>query len=64
MGAVLPDADIDDPQIALIGGVLMLCVGLLMVVVPFVVGYFTLRRRGVAASSEVIDIDEPLPPAI
>ena len=64
MGALLPDADIDDPQVALVSGLLLLCVGLLMLMVPIVVGYFTLRPRDVPASREVIDIDEPLPPAI
>lgn len=63
-GALLPDTEVDDPKMAMVGGLLMLCVGLLMLIVPFVVGYFTLRARPVPARTEIIDYDEPLPPAI
>jgi UPF0716 family protein affecting phage T7 exclusion len=63
-GASMPDANVEDPQSALVGGLLMLCVAALMLVVPLLVGYFTLRARPKLARAEIIDYDEPLPPAI
>ena len=61
----VPGANIDiggsnDPRSALVTGIGALCVGVLFIAIPFVVGYFTLRRRG----TEVIDVNEPLPPAL
>lgn len=46
----VPGADIDifgssDPQSAMITGIVMLCVGILFIIVPIVVGFITLRRR-------------------
>lgn len=38
-------------------GVLLLCLGLLLIVVPVAVGFFTLRRKPQPQAS-----DEPLPP--
>jgi ABC-type branched-subunit amino acid transport system permease subunit len=61
----VPGANIDiggsnDPRSALVSGIGALCVGVLFIAIPFVVGYFTLRRRG----TEVIDVNEPVPPAL
>ena len=61
----VPGANIDiggsnEPRSALVTGIGALCVGVLFIAIPFVVGYFTLRRRG----TEVIDVNEPLPPAL
>lgn len=60
----IPDADIDffgssDPKTALSYGIGALCVGVLFVLVPVVVGFVTLRKR----PSEVATLNEPLPPA-
>lgn len=46
----VPEAEIDmfgsnDPQAALMTGIGMLCVGMIAVIVPFVVGFIALRRR-------------------
>lgn len=38
-------------------GILILCLGLLLIVVPVAVGFFTLRKKPQALGS-----DEPLPP--
>ncbi len=38
-------------------GIPILCIGLLLMVVPVGVGFFTLRRK-----PEPVSIDEPLPP--
>lgn len=43
-------------------GYALLCVSLLLVAIPFVVGFFTLRNKP-AAKEAVIDIHEPIPPA-
>ena len=63
-GTFIPDADIEDPEYALIGGLLMLCIGVLMLLIPVAVGFFTMRNRTGPASSQIIDYDDPLPPAI
>jgi UPF0716 family protein affecting phage T7 exclusion len=64
VGAFLPDPSVDDPQSALLGGVLMVLVGTFLLVVPIVIGFFTLRARSTPARTQVIDYDEPIPPAI
>lgn len=61
----VPGSNIDiggsnDPQSAFIAGLAALCVGVLFVAIPVVVGFLTLRRRG----PEVVDVNEPLPPAL
>jgi len=68
MVSFMPEADIDmmgssDPQAALIAGVGALCLGVIFVVIPIAVGFFTLRSQP-APQAEIIDINEPLPPAI
>ena len=64
LGTFIPGAEIDEPQMAILGSFVMLCVGALMLLVPLLVGFFTLRRRNSPAASQIIDYDEPLPPAI
>lgn len=52
-----------DTQVVLITGIAMLCLGLLFVAIPALVGYFTLRRKPLP-SAEVIDVDESIPPPL
>ena len=64
----MPDADINiggssDPTTALLTGVGALCVGVIFVAIPIAAGFFLLRQQP-AAGAEVIDFDEPVPPAI
>jgi len=60
----IPGADIDiggssDPTTALISGFGALCLGVVFVAIPIVVGFFTLRKK-----PEALPIsDEPIPPA-
>ncbi len=61
----VPNSNIDiggsnDPRTALFSGLGALCVGLLFIAIPFVVGYFTLREKPDQTSVP----DEPIPPAI
>ena len=64
----VPDAEIDmfgssDPKAALGYGIGFLCVGLIFVVIPIVVGIVTLRKKNAAASAATRPIsDEPFPP--
>lgn len=60
----IPGADIDimgssDPQSALTTGIGALCLGVVFVAIPIVVGFVMLRKK----PAEVPAIDEPLPPA-
>jgi hypothetical protein len=62
----IPGAEIDvfgsnDPGSAMGFGVGMLCLGLLLALIPVVVGFLTLRRKP-APAVQVITPDEPLPP--
>ena len=60
----IPGAEIDmggssDPTTALITGVVALCLGVIFVAIPIVVGFATLRRK-----PEVVSLpNEPIPPA-
>ena len=61
----MPGADIDingssDPQSALFAGLGGLCMGIIFIAIPIVVGFLTLRKKP-AATAPVSD--EPLPPA-
>lgn len=63
VASFVPDANIDifgssDPQAALGYGIGALCVGILFVLIPVVVGFLTLRKK----PEEVVSFDEPLPP--
>jgi hypothetical protein len=64
-GAV-PGSSIDifgssDPQTALLTGIGVLCLGLIFVAIPVVVGFVTLRNR--PAQTSMPSSDESLPPA-
>ncbi len=59
----VPGADIDiggssDPEAALFSGLGALCLGVIFLAIPIVVGVFTLRKR----NEEIIDYNEPIPP--
>jgi hypothetical protein len=59
----VPGADIDvfgstDPQDALVTGLVSLCIGIVFIAIPVVVGYLTLGRKQATIT------DEPIPPAI
>ena len=61
----IPGANIDiggssDPTTALVSGIGALCLGVIFVAIPVVVGFVTLRRKPEAAPIS----NEPLPPAI
>lgn len=67
LAAFSPDSEIniqgmDGPAAALAFGLGFLCLGLVLVVIPAAVGYFTLRNKPAARYSES-DLNEPLPPA-
>lgn len=59
----IPGAEIDifgssDTQTALTWGIGLVCLGIIFVIIPIVVGVVTLRKKAVAPS-----LEEPLPPA-
>jgi hypothetical protein len=59
----IPGAEIDvfgstDPQSALITGFVSLCIGILFIAIPVIVGYLTLGRKKDVVSNE------PLPPTL
>jgi uncharacterized membrane protein len=61
----IPGSNIDvfgssDPQSALIMGIGSLCLGVIFVIIPIVVGFFTLRKK----TEETPYSNEPLPPAM
>lgn len=61
----VPGAEIDifgrnDPQAAFGAGIGLLCLGIVFVLIPILVGIFTLRNK----PQPVVPPDEPLPPAL
>lgn len=63
----IPGADIDiggsnDPQQAMMVGLGALCLGLIFVIIPVVVGFLTLRNKPEAVTFS--NPGDPLPPAI
>ena len=61
----IPNADIDifgssDPNDALTFGVVTICVGIIFVLIPAIVGFVTLRKKKTSAP---IQFNEPIPPA-
>jgi len=61
----VPGADIDiggssDPQTALMSGIGSLCLGVVFVAIPIVVGFVTLRKKPEAEPYS----NEPIPPPI
>ncbi len=66
---MIPGAEIDmwgsnDPGAAIATGLVMLCVGVLFLAIPIVVGIITLRPQPVQAVVKSVQPDEPIPPAI
>lgn len=64
----VPGAEIDifgrnDPQTALNAGIGMLCLGVVFVIIPILVGVFTLRKKPQPPTSPTTP-EEPIPPAI
>lgn len=64
VASFIPGAEIDifgsnDPGSATTMGIVTLCVGIIFIAIPIVVGIVTLRKKPEAVSS----VDEPLPPA-
>jgi hypothetical protein len=71
MGAIfalvsfVPNANIDiggshDPKAALAVGGTALCLGIIFIIIPIVVGFLTLRKKPAAATIPIPN--EPLPP--
>jgi hypothetical protein len=61
----IPNADIDmfgstDPQSALTWGIAGLCVGIIFILIPVLVAFFTLRKK---PGQGVSFPQEPIPPA-
>lgn len=61
----IPNADIDiggssDPTTALIAGIGTLCIGVIFIIIPIAVGFFTLRKKPQPVVTN--NFNEPLPP--
>ncbi len=59
----IPGANIDiggsnDPKAAIGTGIAMICASIILIAIPVVVGFFTMRNKPASAN-----ISEPLPPA-
>lgn len=68
LASFFPDAEIDifgrtDPQTAFGTGIGMLCLGIVFVFIPILVGILTLRKKPQPVAS-VVPPDEPIPPAL
>lgn len=64
----VPGAEIDifgrnDPQAALGAGIGMVCLGVVFVIIPILVGVFTLRKKPQPPAQPTAP-EEPIPPAI
>lgn len=61
-----PDFTVDNPDMIIAVGAAILCLGVLFIAIPFVVGFFTLRSRPASPSDDIIDLDldDQVPPAI
>ena len=66
---VIPGAEIDRwgpnyPVASITTALVMLCLGIIFVAIPIVVGIVTLRPQPAQVVVTTRDLDEPLPPAI
>lgn len=64
----VPGAEIDifgsnDPQAAMGAGIGMICLGIVFVIIPILVGVFTLRKKP-QSPAPITTPEEPIPPAI
>lgn len=64
LAGMTPGSEIDvfgssDPAAAMTMGFVSLCLGVIFVAIPVVVGVVTLRKK---PGDELADVDEPLPP--
>ncbi len=62
--AAAASADIEDPGVMIVVGIVISFISVLAVSVPFVAGFFTWREKPIGDKGEIIDLDEPIPPAI
>ena len=65
----IPGAEIDifgsaEPRTSLFTGMTSFCLGIIFLAIPFVVGFFALRKLPERISEDVLDYEDPLPPAI
>jgi uncharacterized membrane protein len=66
--STIPGAEIDmfgsnDPQAAMGAGIGMICLGIVFVIIPILVGVFTLRKKPQPPALSTTP-EEPIPPAI
>ena len=67
IASFVPGSEIDvfgsnDPQSALTMGLVTLCVGIIFVAIPIVVGFVTLRKKPEETATVPTMPEEPLPP--
>jgi hypothetical protein len=63
--AFIPGSDLNfqgdtTPTTALFVGLVSICLGVIFIAIPVLVGFFTLRQK----PEPIVDINEPLPPSI
>ncbi len=69
LAGLIPGAEIDvfgsnDPSSAMIMGISILCVSLIFIAIPIVIGFVTLRKKTDGANvTSPVPPSEPLPPA-
>jgi Na+-transporting methylmalonyl-CoA/oxaloacetate decarboxylase gamma subunit len=68
LASFMPDADIDvfgsnDPAAATTMGFVFLCLSIIFIAIPIVVGVVTLRKKPEEAASTAAPVSEPKPPA-
>ncbi|MEN8241405.1 MAG: hypothetical protein ABFS17_05755 [Chloroflexota bacterium] len=63
-GGSMPDFTGESPDMAIGGGIMMICLGLILAVIPVGAGIFTyLQSKKETAVEEIVEIEE-IPPAI
>lgn len=60
LGSQLPDSNLSqgDSRIALVAGILLICFGLILIAIPIVTGFLTLRRK----NKKLVNIEGMIPP--